>query len=101
MAAQIQRIREVASQDNVSVAIIPATVHLAYPPYHGFSLWDDRMVLIDLFNTVLTSHGRSYVRLYGRVFSTLEGQATDDIEPILDRYFEHYLDLARLNRRQP
>jgi transcriptional regulator with XRE-family HTH domain len=101
MAAQIQRIREISRQPNVSVKIIEATVHLAYPPYHSFSLWDDRMVLIDLFNTVLTSRGRSDVRLYSRVFGTLESQATDKIEPILDRYFEHYLDLARPNRRQP
>jgi len=101
MPAQIQRIREVARQGNVSIKIIPSAVQLAYPPFHGFSLYDDKLVLIDLFNTVLTSRGRSDIRLYLRLFEALDRQAVTAIDDILDTYLARYLDLARQTTSQP
>jgi transcriptional regulator with XRE-family HTH domain len=94
MPAQIQRIREVSRQENVSIKLIPSSTRLAYPPFHGFSIFDDRLVLIDIVNTSITSRGSSDVRTYQRVFDALERQATSDINPILDRYLKLYLDLA-------
>ena len=37
----------------------------------------------------------SNLRLYRKVFDALEAQVTEDVNPILDRYLEHYLDLTR------
>lgn len=95
MVAQIERLREVAGQDNVTLRLIPADNEWAIPPYHGFELMDDRCVLVDLFNTSLMSRGRSDVGLYRQVFDALEEQGTTDIDPMLDRYLDHYLDLLR------
>jgi transcriptional regulator with XRE-family HTH domain len=94
MVAQIHRVRQLAVQDNVSVGLIPATTQLTYLPPHSFAIYDGRVVLVDLTNTFVVSRGRSDLRLYRRVFDTLEAQVTEDINPILDRYLKRYLDLA-------
>jgi transcriptional regulator with XRE-family HTH domain len=98
MPAQLARLREVASQKNVSLRIITTDTRWATPPFHGFEIFDDRGVAVELFNTVLTSRGRSDLRIYRQIFAALEEQATDDIDPILDRYIDRYLDLARSRR---
>lgn len=95
MPAQVERIREVSRQDNVSIGIIPLDTQWNFPPQHGFQLLDDRNVLIDLLNTGVRSKGRSDTALYRRLFDTLEAQASTEIDPILDKYLKLYLDLAR------
>lgn len=99
MPAQIQRVRDLAQQDNISIGIIPFERQWQVMPIHAFDLFDDQYVEIDLFNTGLTTQGKTDVRLYQQVFDTLEAQATTDIDPILDRYMDIYLDLSRPARR--
>jgi transcriptional regulator with XRE-family HTH domain len=94
MLGQLQRLRDVARQDNVSMRMIPQDTRWPYPPYHGFSLLDNRYVIIDLFNTIVVTRGQSDIRLYRQVFDALEGSATRDIGPILDRYRRQYLRVA-------
>lgn len=86
MLAQIQRIRTISEQENVTVRLVPAETHLPLAPYHGFELMDDRCVLVDLFNASLMSRGRRTVRHYLRVFDALERVGTTEIAPILDKY---------------
>jgi transcriptional regulator with XRE-family HTH domain len=95
MPAQIRRLRQVARQDNVSLAIIPADVMWRVPPMHGFTLFDETSVAVDLFNTGLESHGKADARTYRQVFDWLAAQAEHDIDPILDRYLHLYVDLLR------
>lgn len=95
MPAQIRRLREVARQSNVSLAIIPADVMWRVPPMHGFLLFDETSVIVDLFNTALESHGKADTRTYRQVFDWLAAQAEHDIDPILDRYLGLYVDLLR------
>jgi len=95
MSAQIERIRQVAQQDNVTVGIIPTTAQLDYPPLHGFSLMDDRLVVIDLINTSVTTRAPNDVLYYRRVYDSFERHATTDIDEILNRHVQTYLDLAR------
>jgi hypothetical protein len=95
MAAQIERLREVGGQHNVTLAVLPATTRLAYPPLHSFAVFDDRMVLVDVINTFLTSRGRADLDQYLRVFEALEAQAVTDVRPFLDRYQQHFLRLSR------
>jgi transcriptional regulator with XRE-family HTH domain len=98
MPAQIQRIRDVSRQKNVNLRIIPMDVRWACPPIHGFEIFDDRCVATDLFNTIVISRGRGDVRIYLKIFADLEAQAVADIDPILDRHLDRYLDLARTSR---
>lgn len=95
MVAQIHRIRELAGQPNITIGIIPSDAWLVGPLVHGFEVIDDKWVLIDLFNTSVTSRGRSDVGLYIDLFKTLLQQATTEIDGILDRYLDLYLDLSR------
>jgi len=95
MPTQIQRLRTLAAQDNVTLKFIPADSRLVLPPYHGFEMLDDRRVAIDVFNTVVTTQGRADITQYRQLFDALEANATDDIDPILDRYLDLYLDLSR------
>jgi transcriptional regulator with XRE-family HTH domain len=100
MPAQVERIREVAQQENVSIGIIPLDTQWDFPPQHGFQLLDDHIVLIDLLNTGVRSQGRSDTALYRRLFDTFEAQAVTEIDPILDKYLEIYLDLAKSRSRR-
>ena len=100
MLAQIERLREVARQDNVKLGIIPERARLSIPPYHGFELLDDRYVMVDLFNTTLMSRGRVDTSLYRQVFDNLQERAETEIDEILDRHLEIYLDLSRPKSRR-
>jgi transcriptional regulator with XRE-family HTH domain len=94
MLAQIKRLREVHSQyDNVSIRIVPAEARMVIPPMHGYELLDDRLVIVDLFNTGLTSQGRADTRLYRQVFDRFEAESVADIGPILDKYQRSYANL--------
>jgi transcriptional regulator with XRE-family HTH domain len=95
MVAQLHRIRELARQPNITIGIIPSDAWLVSPLVHGFEVVDDKWLLIDLFNTSVTSRGRSDVSLYTGLFESLLRQATTEIDDILDRYLEIYLDLSR------
>ena len=66
-----------------------------------FHLIDDRFVGVDLQTTFLSSQGRSEVAVYSRLLDSLEQEAITDVDPILDRYLDIYLDLARQGRRRP
>ncbi|GID33007.1 helix-turn-helix domain-containing protein [Paractinoplanes brasiliensis] len=91
MVAQIGRLREVAQLPNVRLLIIPENVELSIAPFHGFELMGDRYVMVDLFNTTIGSDGRHTIRLYQRVFDTLEAMATSDIDTMLDAHQYRYI----------
>ncbi|MBB2942863.1 transcriptional regulator with XRE-family HTH domain [Actinoplanes lutulentus] len=92
MVAQVRRIRDIAKRPNVSIGIIPADAALALPPLNGFELLDDKWVMMDLFNTALSSQVVSDVQFYRDVFEEFADVAFTGIGPILDRYARLYLD---------
>ena len=92
--AQLDRLREVARQDNVTLKILPDDALWPYPPFHSFSLLDDHHVIIDLANTVVVTEGKADIQLYRNVFDTLESRATGDIESILEKHIQRYLRMA-------
>lgn len=83
---QMLRLRDIARQDNVTLSIVPDGTKWPYPPYHGFSLLDNRYVIVDLYNTIMVSQVAADLRLYRHVFDKLASSATVDVEPILQRY---------------
>jgi transcriptional regulator with XRE-family HTH domain len=95
MLAQIDRLREVSQQENVTLSIIPSDADLSIPTYHGFELLDDRCVMVDLYNTTIVSRGRADTSIYRQVFDNLQSVGTTDIGGLLDKYFELYLELSR------
>jgi len=99
MPAQIERLRELSRQDNVTMRFIPTGAKLAVAPFHGFELLDDRLVIADLYNTSVRTSGRRDVALYREVFEKLDESATSDLDAILDKHLDIYLDLSRPHRR--
>lgn len=95
MPGQLSRLRDVARQENVALSLITDGARWPYPPVHGFTLLDDRHLIIDLFNTTVISQGAADIRLYRQIFDALEAAATRDIDPILDRYRRTYLQRAQ------
>ena len=94
MLAQIHRLGEVRERlRNVSIAIVPAAARSVIPPLHGFEILGDKLVMVDTFNTSLTSDAEPDVRLYRKVFESFAAHAVTDIEPILARYRDHYTEL--------
>ncbi|NMO57810.1 helix-turn-helix domain-containing protein [Actinoplanes sp. TBRC 11911] len=95
MAAQIRRLRELSSQPNITIAIIPAATALSLPPMHSFNMFDDETVMVELLNTGILSQGKADVRAYCRAFDTFKSHATLDIDALLDKHLAGYLDEAR------
>lgn len=94
MAGQIDRLRELAKLPSVTIRVIPLTARWPVPPLSGFELMGDRHVMTDLINSSLVSRaGRKAVRQHRVVFDALEGVATIDIEPILDKYQDMYTSM--------
>jgi transcriptional regulator with XRE-family HTH domain len=91
MTAQLERIRQVADQENVDLRIIADATGWPLPPTNGFALLDDRHVVIDLFNTVVVARSGSDLRLYRQVFDAMRAAASTDITPTLDKYRRLYL----------
>lgn len=91
MAAQIERIKEIGKRSNVLMMIIPRFARLEIPPVHGFTILDDRVLIIDLLNTELTAMGESDLRLYREAFNRLAQTATINVDEILSHYYDFYL----------
>jgi transcriptional regulator with XRE-family HTH domain len=98
MAAQLRRIRDLAAQSNITVAIVPAGAEWTLPPMHAFNVFDEETVMIELLNTGILSHGRTDIRAYSNAFDVFRDKATLNIDPILDDYLESYLEEARPKR---
>jgi transcriptional regulator with XRE-family HTH domain len=95
MLAQISHVREVAGRNaNVSITVVPDGAPAAVPLLHGFTLFDDDLVLVDLYNTGLLSHGPQDVASYRRVFDLVEQHAVG-IDPLLDKYEAIYIEMLR------
>ena len=96
MLGQIDHLQDIADgYDNVVIGIVPDTALLPIPPIHGFALMDDKLVIIDAFNTTLISRGRNDAQRYRQLFDAFEEQARTDIAGILARYRKLYIDALR------
>lgn len=96
MLGQIARLREIAAGPrNIVLLIVRDDAIVDIPPMHGFTLFDDRMIIVDVFNTGLVSRGRNDARQYRQVFDWFESRAEADVDPILVRYERLYLDRLR------
>jgi transcriptional regulator with XRE-family HTH domain len=91
MVVQIDHLSETASlTDRISVRFVPEDAAWDIAPQHGFTVVDDTLVAVDLYNTGL---GRADALSYRSVFETYEKRATADIAPILAKYRSTYADL--------
>lgn len=98
MPAQVQRLREVAKQDNVTVGVIETDSHQHILAMNSFVLVDDSVVIIDLLNTAISTRGKLDTAAYRQAFNEYARVATTDIDPLLDRHLEQHLRAMRRGR---
>ncbi|GIE80740.1 hypothetical protein Aph02nite_66900 [Actinoplanes philippinensis] len=95
MLAQISHLREVdAHHPNVSLKVIPDDAPTVIPLLHGFTVIDDVLVVVDLYNTGLLSRSDRDVTSYRRTFDLLDGHAVP-VAPFLDRYQATYIEMLK------
>ncbi|MEV6347619.1 Scr1 family TA system antitoxin-like transcriptional regulator [Actinoplanes sp. NPDC051851] len=95
LLAEISHLREIiAHHPNVTIRILPDGAPAEIPPLHGFVVVDDGLVVVDLYNTGLTSRSDRDVQSYRQVFELLDEHATD-IGPFLDSYESLYIDMLK------
>ncbi|GAA1891920.1 helix-turn-helix domain-containing protein [Asanoa iriomotensis] len=98
MPAQIQRLREVAKQENVTVGLLPTDSDVTTLPMSGFVLADDAVVIIDLLNTSISTRGKLDAAAYRQAFDALAKAAITEIDPLLDRHMDRFLRAMRQTR---
>jgi transcriptional regulator with XRE-family HTH domain len=97
MLAQIRQIREIATQDNVSVGLIPIDAPWPFPAAQDFTVYDETCVLLDAPDTNILSRGSEDIATYRRLFDVLERRATTDISEILSTHAARYYKVAGSN----
>jgi transcriptional regulator with XRE-family HTH domain len=98
MLAQIHRLREAADrQPQVTIDVVPDAVPTELPPMHGFTMLDDSMVVLDIFNTGILTRNRKDVESYRRIFESFEANAVPP-GPLLDKYENFFIDRLRARR---
>lgn len=64
MAGQIDRLIAVTQLPNVRFGIVPSGIDLPAPAQHGFWLFDDGLLYIEVLHTELTTRDADDVQLY-------------------------------------
>lgn len=71
LRAQLDRLLVLSALDNVEFAIIPLTARLPVTMHHGFSIFDESLVLIETFSAELSLRDADDIALYVEVFEEL------------------------------
>ncbi|MGH3615251.1 MAG: helix-turn-helix domain-containing protein [Pseudonocardia sp.] len=66
--AQLDRLLVLAGLDTVELAVLPLSAELSKATSHGFVIFDDRLVLVETFNSELGMRDAEDVALYTRIF---------------------------------
>lgn len=96
MTVQMDRISQVSTLSNVHVSVVPLGCRLPFPPLHGFRIFGDERVTIELETGVVDVESPADIAFYRRMYDALDGVAEhgDDARRLLARLAEHYRELA-------
>ena len=73
--AQLDRLASVVGMNSVELGIVPFAAPLKLPSANGFWIFDDRLVITEDWHAELWLDDAENIRLYGRVWTTLEESA--------------------------
>jgi transcriptional regulator with XRE-family HTH domain len=93
MLAQLDRLELAATNDNISIKIVPMYTPLGYAPVQGFSVYDDDLVITESFEAAL-EHDRERVDFYAHFFEYYWEIADPDLGHILTKYRKRYVEIA-------
>jgi transcriptional regulator with XRE-family HTH domain len=71
MAAQLDRLTGLAGLDTIDLGIIPLGVPMRRTPAHGFWIYDERLVTVEMINAELWLEDAADVALYARAWEWL------------------------------
>jgi transcriptional regulator with XRE-family HTH domain len=71
LAVQMDRISQLSTLSSVEVTLIPADRKLPVAPIHGFSIFDDELVQIELETGAISISDATDVRYYQRMYEVL------------------------------
>jgi transcriptional regulator with XRE-family HTH domain len=77
---QLERVSALSKLPNVRVAVIPDDIQVTEVPLHGFTIYDERLVTVDLETSTVTFTEERDVGRYAELYDRLEKDApsTDD-----------------------
>jgi transcriptional regulator with XRE-family HTH domain len=68
MRAQIDRLISASTLKDVAIGVVPLDVVLPAPPWHGFWLFDDRLVQVETVSAELSINEPDEIKMYGATF---------------------------------
>ncbi|WP_033822089.1 helix-turn-helix transcriptional regulator [Kitasatospora sp. MBT63] len=75
LAAQLDRLTGLLGLDTVELGIVPLGAPVTVVPKHGFWLHDDRLVIVETWNTEMWLEDPENIALYERIWSKLQAAA--------------------------
>jgi transcriptional regulator with XRE-family HTH domain len=96
LAVQMDRIIQLSTLSAVEVALIPSDSVLPIAPIHGFTIFDEELVQIELETGAVSISAIADVQYYGHIYNTLEevSEHGDAARLRLGSLAGHFRDLA-------
>ncbi len=96
LAVQMDRLVQLSTLTNVELAIVPVDRRLPIAPIHGFSIFDDQLVQIELESGAVDITAPSDVEYYRRIYDTLAAVSVggDGARKILSSLAQHFRSLS-------
>lgn len=96
LAVQMDRLAQLSSLTNVDIAILPVDHRLPIAPIHGFSIFDDHLVQIELESGAVDITAPTDIQYYGQIYDTLAAVCVhgDDAREILTALAHHFRSLS-------
>jgi len=96
MAVQMDRVSQLSTLSNVRIGVVPQNRRLPLLPLHGFRIYDDELVTIELETGVVEVQSPADIAYYRRMFDALDEVADhgDDARRLLAGLAAHYRELA-------
>lgn len=97
MPTQLARLAEADERANVRVGVVPWSTSVPVVPLHGFTVYDDRAVLVETFTRELTFTDPADVAAHRGFFDAFAATAVfgGDMRQILDMITDNYRELDK------
>ncbi|WP_405359808.1 helix-turn-helix transcriptional regulator [Kitasatospora sp. NBC_00085] len=75
LAAQLDRLGGLLGLDNVELGVVPLSAPVSVIPKHGFWIFDDRLAIVETWNTEMWLDDLADIELYRKVWGKLHAAA--------------------------
>jgi transcriptional regulator with XRE-family HTH domain len=72
MTVQLERLAQISTLSNVHLSLVPTDVRLPIAPLHGFRIFDEQLVVIELETDEVILHNPDDITYYRRIFDQLD-----------------------------